>query len=132
MALLGVTASAVLLKHLVTTVGTVSTPDTADMEIDGTIRLSLRAWFTSLGSFANILSKAAASRELLIYGHGPASNLMNFSTSTTTTGFVDIAIVLSTPLDAAHTFGIEATPRSTATVGILDGVRTPRTAGTVP
>lgn len=116
---------------LISTSGTVTTPDTVDMGIDGRIRISFYAQISSVpGSSPPVLSKqggTSATREFLLY---VTPTVMALSSSNAAlTAFVDVVISQPYTLGSAHTWGAEAAPGSTALTMIVDGVRTSIVAG---
>lgn len=109
-------------------VGTVTTPDTADMAITGKVRLSWGGRITSMGTgFPWLLNKTGTTRELMVYLYAP-STFQAFSTNGVSTANVDVGVPTGT-LNVDHTWGIEFTPGSTAYTTIIDGTRANMVAG---
>lgn len=121
--------------YLSPTVGSVSTPDSADMTIDGRMRLTFGLRITTMGTgFPSLLTKSLGGfpgLELNVYAYQPSNNYVALSTANVgLTANVDVVMAQPFPVGAAdHTLGIEFAPRSTALTSILDGVRTARIAG---
>lgn len=111
-------------------VGGVSTPDTIDMAIDGSFRLSWRARIDSITPGPWMVLKAtglAPGREYLIYYYDTGSGIMTALSTDSSPGApfgnTDIGVSYPTPLGAVHTFGIESSPRHLTVTTIFDGVR---------
>ena len=119
-------------RYLSLGAGTVSTPDTADMDFITPMRLTFRAQIDGYGDgFPPIIRKEGPGiddqvilREFMVYGHTPSNNQMNFSTGGGPGGLQDFKIVGPTPLGTPHTFGVEIIPGSSTFTSIVDGVRT--------
>lgn len=122
--------------YLAPAVGSVSTPDTSDMTIDGRVRLTFGLRLTSIGTgFPSLMTKALGGYpglEMNVYAYQPSNNYVALSTANVAlTANVDTVMAQPFPIGAAdHTLGIEFAPRSTALTSTLDGVRTNRVAGT--
>jgi hypothetical protein len=119
-------------RYLAPNVGVAYTPDTADMQITGTVRLTMRAQVDSFvaAAFPSLLFKGDTGREFLFYLTTPGDNYLVFSASDATayTDYYMSPVVLGQPL----TVGIEFTSGSTAGAAYADGVRQPVTFYTAP
>lgn len=111
--------------------GTVTTPDTSDMDFITPMRFTFRAQIDEYGDgFPTIISKIGPGiddqvvlREYMVYGHEPSNNQMLFSTGAPD-NLLGAAIANPTPLGTPHTFGIEIIPGTSTFTSIVDGVRT--------
>lgn len=115
--------------YLDTALGTISTPDTSDMVIAGSVRLSIRAQVDAIGAgFPPILTKAGptvAEREFDIYVYDGNGQMAFSSADAGGTINVDAVIVSPTPLGSIHTYGIDFTRGVGTCWTIVDGIRTP-------